>query len=88
MSSINDQIKGLRGKNVFIEGVFPLPVGDGRVVYSPAHGKLVEVFDDGVAVVEANNEAPTYFFRENMRSITLAKEASTIVVPKNSLIRG
>ncbi len=88
MKDINYIVQDWVGRDVFVEGVIPLPTGNGQVAYSPAIGKLVTVFTDGYAILEKNNKEPSMFFRANLRSINLVPEQSGIITPTKRIVTG
>lgn len=88
MKDINDVVEKWLGKSVYVEGVFPLPTGNGQVAYSPCIGTLSAVFSDGYAIIENGRKEPAMFFRANLRSINLVPEQSGLVMPKRSGLIG
>lgn len=76
----------LKGKKVYVEGTIAMlaPGGSGQVVYSPAQGLLVDVFDEGISIVLEGNDYEGYMFFANMRGIEPLKGASDLVMPKKT----
>jgi hypothetical protein len=82
MQGINDVVEKWVGREVYVEGQFPLPTGaPGGVAYSPCIGKLTAVYSDGYAILEKGNKDATVLFRANLRSINLVPEVSGLVLP-------
>ncbi len=84
MSSFKDRIAQWKGKEVYVEGTFPLPTGNGQVAYSPVVGKLIEVFDDGIELGGEAREIGVYPFA-TMRSCNLMNR-SNLTLPKSGII--
>ncbi len=82
-----ERIAKWKDKMVFIEGSFPIPHAQG-VVYSPCAAVLVEVYEDGVGVLESGNDEETIFPFASMRSITKHRAPSGIVTAPRSTLLG
>ncbi len=82
MKDINDIVEKWVGRQVYVEGQFPLPTGQPGSVASSA------VYSDGYAILEKGNKDATILFRSNLRSINLVPEQSNIVTPNQRIITG
>jgi len=83
---VNQLISQWIGKHVYVEGTFPIPQRDGQVAYAPAHGTLVEVYEDGISIMEPRSEHPTVYFRSNLRSISCVPESDLTSSRKGGII--
>lgn len=84
---INTQLQRWVGKEVWIEGTFPMPLPSGDVLYSPMVGVLREIFDDGVVITPVDDSKhEIVVLRDNLRSIALAKKGAKIAGRSSGLI--
>lgn len=73
--SVSDVCEKWLNKEVWIEGTDPLMTGGADVLYSPMVGVLREVLEDGFIISPvADDKHEIVVFRENLRSIALAKK--------------
>ncbi len=77
MRNVIDQIAEWKGQVVVVEGQAPVPVANNQLAYSPAKGKLTEVFVDGFALMEDGDTQPTIYMLVNIRSITPMQDSVT-----------
>lgn len=90
MRTIAERLEQMVGKTVVVEGTFPIPTPNGQVAYSPAKGKLVEVFTqaDGTAgfdLLEEGYPEPVLYLCVSLRSVQVYLERR-IATPKIGLI--
>lgn len=77
--TVNDKVQEWLGKEVWIEGTFPMPMPSGDILYSPMVGVLQEVLDDGYIITpKADPKHMIVVPRVNLRSIALAKPGSAL----------
>jgi hypothetical protein len=86
-SMLNKIADKLNGKMVYVEGTTPI-IHNGGAVYSPTVGKLVGVYDEGIAIIVQGNTEESYMFFANIRGIELHKKASDIVTPDSKIVLG
>lgn len=79
----------LLNKSVYVQGTTPMLVpGANQAIYSPASGRLVGVYDEGIALVIDGDVEESYYFFANLRSIEPLKGASDLAVPKSGILLG
>ena len=87
MSTLETRLGEFIGKDVYIEGTFPLPTPEGVPVYSPYVGKLTGVYTNGhvvmVDVLAEGETEPGLYALSTIRSIRVIKK-SGIVQPRRS----
>ncbi len=85
-NSCKDALERFVGRNVVIEGKFPIPIGQdaqGRpqIVYAPAMGRLTAVWDGGFDIVFPEYKEPTVFNWDNVRSVMPVPLQHGLVLP-------
>jgi len=81
MDFIIDRVSKWIGREVVLEGIFPIPVPSQtgmQVIYSPIKGKLVGVYKDGFELMEDGDGEPTLYPSKNIRSIHPISEIARV----------
>lgn len=90
--TIGHRMQTLVGRQVVIEGTFPIPVQGGQVAYAPAKGKLVEFYLNergdlnALDLIEEGDQEPTTYLTSNLRSIHAVEDEKRIHTPKTGLV--
>ncbi len=81
MKTVSDRLTQWVGKNVLVEGLFPIPHNN-QVAYSPAMGKLVAVYADGFDLLGDGEAYPQVFLLRNIRSVVPAEKSGIVTPPR------